>query len=268
MKKISLSNRMKEYEENFTKQKLIKNVPVISRLDGEKFSSFTSSLKKPYDQRLSDLMVEITKYLLDFTGADMAYTVSDEISLIWSGRNDMIYDGKVFKINSKLASKASVKFNYLMKEYLPEKYGKEVIFDCRTFNIPENEVFNYFIFREKDGTRNSITMAARSLYSHDSLENVNSSEKQELLFKKGINWNDYTVHFKRGLYFKKYRKMIQFSKEELERLPEKHEAKKNPNLLYERKVIENVKIEPILSLNLEEKKELLNFLYIYESERI
>lgn len=80
----------------------------------------------------------------------------------------------------------------------------------------------------------SVTMAASVYYSHKELHGKHSNEKQELLFQKGINWNDYPSFFKRGTFIKKILTQKKFSTEELAKLPIKHEARLNPELLVNR----------------------------------
>jgi tRNA(His) 5'-end guanylyltransferase len=58
-------------------------VPVCCRIDGRAFSGFCKGLKRPFDERLSNLMAETTKHLVTQSGAKLGYTQSDEISLIW-----------------------------------------------------------------------------------------------------------------------------------------------------------------------------------------
>ena len=41
-------------------------------------------------------------------------------------------------------------------------------------------------------------MVVRSLYSHKQCENKNCDELQEMIFQKGINWNDLPTYQKRG----------------------------------------------------------------------
>ena len=81
--KDSLWDRMKFYESQACVEKLLPLIPVIARLDGKGFSKFTKGLKRPYDERLSKLMVETTKYLVKETNANCGYTQSDEITLVW-----------------------------------------------------------------------------------------------------------------------------------------------------------------------------------------
>ena len=73
----------------------------------------------------------------------------------------------------------------------------------------------------------------------------NSSDKQEMLFQKGINWNDYPSFFKMGTYIQRKRILIPFSKEEIEKLPIKHNARRDSNFVIERWSIDKVEIPPL-----------------------
>jgi tRNA(His) 5'-end guanylyltransferase len=81
------------------------------------------------------------------------------------------------------------------------------MFDARVFQIPyQEEVVNYFIWRQQDATRNSISSVAQSLYSHKELNGKKTNEMQEMIFQKGINWNDYSPREKRGSLIRKVEK--------------------------------------------------------------
>ena len=248
--KDSLGDLMKAYENQTCGIKMLPLIPVIARLDGKGFSKFTKGLKRPYDERLSNLMIETTKYLVKETNANCGYTQSDEITLMWysdSHESKIYFDGRLFKMISDLASMASVFFNSKLAEYLPEKKDKLPRFDCRVFNVPSvEEAVNVFYWREKDATKNSITMAASEFYLHNFLMGKNGSEKQELLFQKGINWSeDYCTHFKRGTYIQRKIKTGILSKEEQYLLPENHNARKDPNFTFERKVVVELELPPL-----------------------
>jgi tRNA(His) 5'-end guanylyltransferase len=237
MKVDNFGDRMKLYEGFEANRTLMPLLPVVGRADGICFHRFCANLERPYDQRLSKLMIELTRYLVREFSADCGYTQSDEISLAWSQQEfeeEMFCGGRVLKLSTHLASKTSVKFNQLLKEHLPEK--KEVgCFDARVFNVPNlTEAANTFLWREQDAARNSVQMAARAYFSHNQVMNKNNSELQEMLFGKNINWNDYPNFFKRGTFIVKRQIITPFTKEELETLPEKHAARQNPNLTIER----------------------------------
>lgn len=245
-------DRMKMYENQTCGIRLIPRIPVIARLDGKGFSKFTKGLKRPYDERLSNLMIETTKYLVKETNANCGYTQSDEITLVWYTdkiESSIYFDGRLFKMLSDLSAMASVYFNRRLVEFLPEKSDKMPRFDSRVYNVPTlDEAVNSFLWREQDATKNSISMAAQSVYSHSQLMGKSGSDKQEMLFQKGINWNDYWSHFKRGTYVQRKRVLKPFTSEEIEKLPMKHNARKDPGMMIERWVIDKVDLPKLSSI--------------------
>jgi tRNA(His) guanylyltransferase len=132
--------------------------------------------------------------------------VVDELTLILynGGQSDsqVFFDGRVSNLTSGLASMATAKFYALVPSILPEKRDRLACFDGRVWTVPtEQEAVNGLLWRELDATRNSIQMAAQALFSHKQLHQKNRSEMQEMLWQKGINWQDYPARFKRGGYF-------------------------------------------------------------------
>jgi len=252
-KNDSLGDRMKSYENQTCGIRLLPKIPVMARLDGKGFSKFTKGLKRPFDERLSNLMVETTQYLVKETNANCGYTQSDEITLTWYSdtyESKIYFDGRYFKMLSDLAAMASVYFNRKLAEYLPEKVHLMPRFDCRVWNVPTvDEAANTFLWRELDATKNSISMAAQHYYSHTELHGKDSSTKQEMLFQKGINWNDYPAFFKRGTYVQRKRQLTKFSPEELLNLPPKHSARLNPDLVIERWKLGRVNLPPLVTVS-------------------
>jgi tRNA(His) 5'-end guanylyltransferase len=252
MEKDSLGNRMKEYENQTCGIKLIPRLPIIARLDGKGFSKFTKGLKRPFDERLSSLMIETTKFLVSETNANCGYTQSDEITLLWYSdeiQSQSYFGGRLFKIIGDLSSLASVFFNRELINFIPEKSNQMPRFDCRVYNVPNlDEATNSFVWREMDATKNSISMASQEFYSHKQLQNKSGKEKQEMLFRKGINWNDYPDFFKRGTYIQRVRTMSKFSEEEIEILPVKHMARTNPDFEIERWKVEKINLPKITSI--------------------
>lgn len=251
MKSDSLGDRIKFFESSTTQTRLLHTIPIICRLDGCSFHTFTKGLKRPYDERLSKCMIETTKYLCKLTNAKIGYTQSDEITLVLNSdkfESKVYFDSKLFKISSVLASKCSVYFNQMIQQEIPEKARLLPVFDCRVFNVPsKEEAVNVLVWREQDATRNSISMAAQSLYSHRELQKKSSNEMQELIFQKGINWNDYPSFFKRGTYIQKKCTESNLASD-LIGLPEKHNARLNPDLSIKRTSYEEVDMPPILKI--------------------
>lgn len=201
-----LGRRMKSYEAATCNQKLLVQIPVLARIDGRAFHSFTKGLNRPYDKNLLKLMQETTKFLVDHTAALVGYTQSDEISLLWLAqtyKSDIFFSGKVSKMVSNLSSLTTYFFNKEIPKYLPSKMDRPALFDARVFNVPnKTEACNYLIWREKDAVRNSIQMLGQANYSQKELHRLTCKDiKQKLLEEKNISWEVLPSSFKRGSYF-------------------------------------------------------------------
>jgi len=224
-------------------------IPVLARVDGRAFSQFTKDLDRPYDDRMVDLMIEVTKYLVEETNARCGYTQSDEISLVWLSEHpdsEMFFGGKMSKMVSVVGSLATLAFNRLLPHRIPTHEHKMPVFDNRFWEVPvEYEAANYFIWREQDATRNSVSMAARCCYSHQELHGKSCSEMQEMLFQKGANWNNYPRHFKRGTYVRRRTLERTLTNQELADLPPKHHAHENPDLVVKRSIVVVEDFEPL-----------------------
>jgi tRNA(His) 5'-end guanylyltransferase len=248
--KTSLGDRMKSYETQ-AEGRLMPGLPIIARIDGRAFHTFTRHMKRPYDPDMSQAMIYTAKLLAEESAALLTYVQSDEISLLFHYDNEKsqtFFNGRRDKLISVLASMASV---YFRKQQDFLKYSTnfnqaDAFFDCRVFNVPTKmEAYNYFLWRERDATKNSISMAAQSVFNHKELQGKNSSDKQEMLFQKGINWNNYPDFFKRGTYIKRLVTKRNFRPDEIESLPANHEARKNPNAIYTRTIVDSVSVPPI-----------------------
>lgn len=205
----------------------MRGLPLLARLDGRAFHTYTRGLERPYSSALSKCMQEVTKHLVEKTHALVGYTQSDEITLAWYHSTDsgIEYDfgGRIQKLTSVLAGVASAQFAVLAQEHLPQKKHLLPTFDCRVFQVPDLKVAaDVFVWREDDATKNSVTMAASAYYSHKQLHGKNSADKHDLLHAIGINWNDYPAHFKRGVYFRRRAIEKTLTVEETARIPEKY----------------------------------------------
>lgn len=232
--KDSLGDRMKENYENRYRIFLTRRTPVIIRLDGKAFHTFTKGMRKPFDVIISRAMFDTTKYLCEnIMGCQIGYTQSDEISLLLIDYKKLTsqawFDYNLQKICSVAASMATKAFNKafvncvdhyqfnfgtdkIMRDYCsPEETYKyvpkklEAEFDARAFNIPADEVCNYFIWRQQDATRNSIESLGHCYFTQKELHKKNCSQIQDMLIEqKQINWNNEPTFFKRGSAVRKY----------------------------------------------------------------
>lgn len=229
----SLGDRMKLFE-SITEITLVPNIPVIARIDGRCFHSLTKNFNRPYDEDMSRMMINVLFNLMIETKAVIGYTQSDEISLVFHTEkptSQIWFNGRHSKMVSNLASQAGVFFYRECLLYKPEILDMVPTFDCRVWQVPnKEEVASYLLWREHDAVKNSITQAARCYYSDQELFKKSGSDKQEMLFAKGVNFNDYPAYFKRGTYVQKRKVARCFSPDEISRLPEGHAAKTNPDL--------------------------------------
>ena len=222
----AMGDRHKAYESRETMHKLMPGLPVLVRLDGRAFHTFTRGMARPFDVRLSKALVETAKFLVNETHASVAYTQSDEISLAYPNlgtTKQMLFDGRVQKLCSILAAMATAKFNQQVALTMPEKAHLLPLLDARVYQYPNLDLAaESFVWRESDATRNSLTMAAHSVYSHKALHKIGYAQKHEMLHAKGINWSDYPAMFKRGTYVRRETVARELSAAELLRIPAKH----------------------------------------------
>lgn len=227
-----LGNRMKTFYEQVPKTKLMRRTPVIIRIDGKAFHTFTRKFQRPFDEVLMKTMQETTKYLCEnIQGCVLGYTQSDEISLVLVDyqrfETAAWFDYEIQKMCSVAASMATMAFNMSFQSCVEEfrencvmqadastqegqdlhkqlqVYEKAIkqgaMFDARVFNIPKEEVTNCIYWRQLDASRNSVQMVGQANFSHKELQKKSCSDIQDMLMlQKGINWNDFPVCQKRG----------------------------------------------------------------------
>lgn len=229
----TLADRQKEYED-VTRFKLPRKSYIICRCDGNAFHTYTSKLPRPFDYDLIHDMDETAKYLCkNIQNVKFAYVQSDEISLFMyeNGQDTQPwFDNTLQKMTSIAAAKATSEFNRLRYsralKNLIDNQGKDhamlikqgesegmlnffnsiktAEFDARFWVIPSAiEVYNYFLWRQRDATKNSISAAAQSMFSHKLLEKKNSLHKIDMMKEAGVDWNDYSNGVKYGRFIEK-----------------------------------------------------------------
>ena len=229
-----LGKRMKENYEDIFKTKLMRRTPVIIRIDGKAFHTFTKGFKKPFDEILIKSMQDTMKYLCEnIQGCVLGYTQSDEISLLlvdYKNLNSSAwFDYEVQKICSIAASMATMAFNksftknaeefmtdcaasyemeglcgkgteeYKLCEVYQKAIEKGAMFDARCFNIPKEEVTNYFYWRQLDAIRNSIQMVGQAHFPHNILQYKTCEDIKDMLYVKDeIVWELLPTYKQRG----------------------------------------------------------------------
>ena len=210
MNKDSLGARVKKYESSYN-TKLTARTPVIIRVDGKAFHTFTRGCDKPFDQTLMDAMVYTTKKTAEnMSGFKLAYTQSDEASFMITDFDTVESQGwfnyEVNKIVSITASLFTSYFNYYWQKHNRKPTGKKLSlaqFDARSFSVPLDDWQNVFIWRQRDWERNSIQMLGRAHFSHGELHKKKNSDIHDMLHEKGINWAKITEREKNGTFILK-----------------------------------------------------------------
>lgn len=268
MTKSDLESRMKRYE-HASAGYLTRRVPVIVRIDGKAFHTFTRKFNKPFDTCMMHAMQKTMVYLCEnVQGCVFGYTQSDEITLILTDYKKVTtsawFDYNIQKMTSVAASMATLAFNNFFNEelvaeqcclftempessceiaverlnYLSEAIKKGACFDARVFSVPKDDVCNNLIWRQQDATRNSIEAAGRAFFSQREMHGKSCSEIQAMLFQeRGVNWNSYPTAFKRGSCCYKVKK----------NMPIVTKDKKTEEMVVERNVWQLDKEMPILT---------------------
>lgn len=236
-KRDEFGDRMKIYE-NVTRNYLTRRTPVIIRIDGCHFHTFTRGFDKPYDNvfnlSMQDTMLALCRSIQNCV---FGYTQSDEITLVLCDYKKLDtaawFDNNVLKMSSVSASMATLLFNRAF-QYHVDKYGEEnfedwfdggtnrllsdeeivayhrmdcyskgiekgATFDSRVFNIPKEEVCNCLIWRQNDAIRNSISGLGQHYFPSKKLEGKSSKQILDMLAnEKNVNWNDVSLKFQRG----------------------------------------------------------------------
>lgn len=202
--KTSLGDRMKGYE-NITRNHLISRMPVILRLDGRAFHTFTKGFVKPYDTTFAKTMELTMKYLCEnIQGCVFGYTQSDEITLVlvdYQGLNTSSwFDNNIQKMVSVAASMATLEFNRKFSELTLDYSKMGATFDCRAFNVPKEEITNCVLFRQNDAIRNSVQALGQAHFSHKELHGKNTEDIITMVKEKtGILWNKLPIEQQRGM---------------------------------------------------------------------
>lgn len=212
MKFNSLDKKMRIYETAHD-HSILPELYIVARIDGRCFTRLTKEVHKfdaPYDIRFRDIMVKTVEHLMSCGFKVIyGYTQSDEISLLFD-ISEQTFDRKERKLNSVLAGEASAKFSLLLNNI--------GVFDCRISQLPTKSlVVDYFRWRNEDASRNALNSHCYWLLREEGkkpdavakrLSGVSVADKNELLFKRGINFNDIPTWQKRGIgiYWEIYEK--------------------------------------------------------------
>ena len=207
-----LDKQMRSFEQSLDRV-MLKGIFLVARLDGHGFTKLTKKqldLEKPFDVRFRDMMISTLRRLMNCGFRVVyGYTQSDEISILFHFEENT-FSRKERKLLSILAGEASATFSLLA--------GCPAVFDCRLVPLPQvDDVIDYFRWRQEDANRNALNSHCYWLLRKEGLsvtaasqqlKGASVSDKNELLFTRGINYNDLPLWQKRGVglyYFEEQR---------------------------------------------------------------
>jgi tRNA(His) 5'-end guanylyltransferase len=212
MKFDELDAKMRVFE-TANDRSVLPTMFMVARIDGRNFTRLTKEVHKfeaPYDVRFRDMMIETTAHLMNSGFKTIyGYTQSDEISLLFHPAITT-FDRKVRKYNSILAGEASARFSLLLQDH--------ACFDSRISELPNVDlVVDYFRWRNEDAHRNALNAHCYWLLRKEgqtvqqatkALEKLSVAQKNELLWQRGINFNNLPLWQRRGmgLYWESYQK--------------------------------------------------------------
>jgi tRNA(His) 5'-end guanylyltransferase len=190
---------MKGYE-SVSKHVFMRRTPLIVRVDGKAFHTFTKGLHKPFDQDLISAMVVAAECVaVEMQGFKAAYIQSDEASFLLTDYDELTTQPWFGYVQAKVVSVAASIMTFAFRKAFMEVTNRRALFDARAFSIPPDEISNYFLWRAQDWKRNSITMYAGAHFSHKQLHKKNQADMHEMLHGIGKNWaKDLSPQIKNG----------------------------------------------------------------------
>lgn len=200
MKNDAFGDVMKAFERQHETW-LAPALPICVRVDGRSFSTYTRGCEKPFDARVSGAMRAATKALVEETNARLGYTQSDEITLIIQTEPGQtpLFDGRVQKLASVLASVAAVHFDRAFRGSKPPS------FDCRVWQVPDRETAaDTVLWRALDARKNGVSSAFRSRFSAPEMHGKKRRDMLAALMAAGVDYEaDFSAEDRLGTYFRR-----------------------------------------------------------------
>lgn len=184
--KDALGDKFKRHEIE-CRSALQTRVPVVVRVDGKAFHTYTRKLHA-HDPNMAAGMWAVAEALCaEIMGARFAYTQSDEVSVLinpWSAPgSECWFAHDVQKVVSVCASIAAA----TLTARSPTIFGevRPAYFDARIFAVPTEEVPDYFVWRQLDAHRNAVNGLAQEHFSGRQLHGLKQSAVREMLREAG-----------------------------------------------------------------------------------
>ena len=199
MRSDELDEKMRKGE-YFHGLRVLQGTYIVVRVDGRSFSRLNERVcEKPFDEGFHRKMTEAAKAILASLHAVYAHTQSDEISILLPLSSDL-FDREVEKLVSIAAASGSAALSLAL--------GEAVELDARLWlGARRGDVVDYFRWRQSDATRSALnnwcywTLRKEGKSTKEATQamiGLSVSRKNELLFQRGINFNEVPAWQRRG----------------------------------------------------------------------
>lgn len=200
---MTQADKYKEIEDSFRAS--VASDWVCSRFDGKNFSKLTKDFDRPFDIQVADAMDAAVRTMFHIMVPSLAYTVSDEISLIWkvdrANGQQLPWGGDIQKIASIGAAAATLGASGVLPA---PRYT--AVFDGRVFAVnSKEEAVEYLRTRFVSGKKNSIASLAQTMFSQKKLHGVPTKEMLKMITdeRPDKDWSTYPDEYRFGMcYFK------------------------------------------------------------------
>lgn len=209
-----MANSRYEYVKKFEKENyLLPDTYIVIRVDGKGFHKFSSkyNFTKPNDLTALEVMNTAAHNVMNqFTEVLMAYGDSDEYSFLLK-KLSAIYERREMKLISLFSSSFTAYYMMEFQKHFDLSSSMVPLFDARAVLYPNLEVVkDYFRWRQVDCHINNlyntsfwklVESGLTNQEAENKLMGTLSSDKNEILYKLGINYNNEPEIFKKGTIF-------------------------------------------------------------------
>jgi tRNA(His) 5'-end guanylyltransferase len=245
----ALGDMLKPYEAAEGERRVAADEVLMVRVDGMAFSTYTSNMKKPYDETMAACMKETCRRMLEYFSPSCVYVQSDEITLFYAPGTELKWNGRLQKNASACAGKASAFFAVEAIRRFPasefERFAEIApAFEGRAVSVPSQIAAMFLVWRELDARGNGTLGAGRSAFSQRELQGKSPSDIKEMLASIGLDYyRDFPVHMRRGTLMRKRKVAMTLTEAELARIPE-HVRDSRRGIVFERTKIVEVEDRP------------------------
>ena len=188
----------KKIEQNYRTQ-LNPHLPIIVRFDGKNVTKDHKRFHLLQPNGFTDAITSAAIHLAEH-GDCAIYSYLDEVSVIFLDAQDLFSLTEDYDLLY-----SAVMILQIFKDYLPEDL-KKVKFNVSVFNIPEDQCFNYILYRRHYCEEASLVYYAKEYFPKNFYHRKNRTELFGKLLRHGhdeIISPEFRCFFKGRLYIRK-----------------------------------------------------------------